>query len=274
MSEEENRHDRDEKDNDSAGNKENFVFDTGNSDDPVSTDHSASPVSPDNHDFGSPSGMKFEFRVNVSEADLDRLAGAHRAAAIRMAAISAVLFLVTLMLPSFSDEEMTFPASMLFWFVLVLTATRTVVSLKDILRDRDYFVQNVIISSLLAPLDGTGDASGTDGSTGHSGNDAALRELREQFLESFRVRFIRTRIFHFVITLIAVYGTTYFGDFLIRTGLSSLSVFRSILVAVSFTLLFLLAMRTMYLSCILTKEAFFRMATSDMIIRSGKNPES
>ena len=27
MSEEENRHDRDEKDNDSAGNKENFVFD-------------------------------------------------------------------------------------------------------------------------------------------------------------------------------------------------------------------------------------------------------
>ncbi|WP_019001563.1 hypothetical protein [Succinimonas amylolytica] len=257
---EENRHDQDERDsnnnNISADNEESLGFDSGNPENP------ANP--------GSPDGMRFEFRVNVPESELDRMAGAHRAAAIRTAVISAVLLMTTVILPSFSDEEMTFPAAMLFWFVLVLTATRTIVSIKDFLQDREYFVQNVVISSLLSPPDEAGDGTGADGNPERS---AALREVRLKFLETFRIRFLKTRIFHFMIMLLAVSGTAYFGNFIIRNGFSSLSSLKSILVALSFTLLFLLAMRTMYLSCILTREAFFRMATSSMTIRSGKNSE-
>ena len=86
---------------------------------------------PDDNTTNSPDNsndvnVKFALRINISDRDLSKMVSVYRSIAIKTSVISAVLLLITCILPSLSDEDMTFPYSMLFWFVLILTAVRTI----------------------------------------------------------------------------------------------------------------------------------------------------
>jgi hypothetical protein len=169
---------------------------------------------------------------------------------------------------------MVFPYSMLFWFVLILTAVRTIVSVRDIMRDKDYYLQKMAIAAIISE-DKDKDTDTKDDNSDAEVDDRRPETLKEEFLSGFRVRYVSAKIKSFVLMLLAVYGTTYFGDFLmLRDGLSSLSTSKAILVIACFIILFLVAMRAVYFCCILGKIDYFRMGTKRMVVRARKNSES
>ncbi len=228
----------------------------------------------DSRDPNRPIDVRFALRINISDRDLSKMVSVYRGIAIKTSVISAVLLLITCILPSLSDEDMVFPYSMLFWFVLILTAVRTIVSVRDIMRDKDYYLQKMAIAAIISE-DKDKDTDTKDDNSDAEVDDRRPETLKEEFLSGFRVRYVSAKIKSFVLMLLAVYGTTYFGDFLmLRDGLSSLSTSKAILVIACFIILFLVAMRAVYFCCILGKIDYFRMGTKRMVVRARKNSES
>ena len=141
-----------------------------------------SPEEDASRDPNRPIDVRFALRINISDRDLSKMVSVYRGIAIKTSVISAVLLLITCILPSLSDEDMVFPYSMLFWFVLILTAVRTIASVRDIMRDKEYYLQKMAIAAIISE-DKDKDANAKDGNS-----DAEVDDRRPEISRALRQR--------------------------------------------------------------------------------------